>query len=228
MNENNLYAPPVPALSRGEREKKFADVRLYLCVDARTEQGDLEEFLRAAYRGGVDLIQLRDKKLEARKEIQALEVLARVAREEGKLFSVNDRADVALLVNADVFHVGQGDLSTEQARKLLGQDVIIGRSTNSIQRAQQAIDDQGLDYFCTGPVWETPTKPGRAAVGPELVRYAAANAGSKPFFGIGGVNTDTLPQVQAAGAERVVVVRAITEARNPEEAARALSQALRS
>lgn len=228
MNENNLYAPPVPALSRAEREKKFADVRLYLCVDARTEQGDLEEFLRAAYRGGVDLIQLRDKKLEARKEIQALEVLARVAREEGKLFSVNDRADVALLVNADVFHVGQGDLSTEQARKLLGQDVIIGRSTNSIQRAQQAIDDQGLDYFCTGPVWETPTKPGRAAVGPELVRYAAANAGSKPFFGIGGVNTDTLPQVQAAGAERVVVVRAITEARNPEEAARALSQALRS
>lgn len=227
MNENKLYAPPVPALSRAEREKMFADVRLYLCVDARTEQGDLEEFLRAAYRGGVDLIQLRDKKLEAREEIKALEILARVAREEGKLFSVNDRADVALLVNADVFHVGQGDLTTEQARALLGDDVIIGRSTNATELAQQAIEDPGLDYFCTGPVWETPTKPGRAAVGPELVRYAAEQAGGKPFFGIGGVNAQTLPEVIAAGADRVVVVRAITEAEDPEAAARELAEALR-
>lgn len=227
MNENNLYASPVPALSRAEREKMFADVRLYLCVDARTEQGDLAQFLRAAYRGGVDLIQLRDKKLEAREEIEALEVLARIAREEGKLFSVNDRADVARLVNADVFHVGQGDLTTAQARTVLGEDVIIGRSTNAIDLAQQAIDDAGLDYFCTGPVWETPTKPGRAAVGPELVRYAADNAGDKPFFGIGGVNAQTLPEVMTAGAERVVVVRAITEAADPEAAARQLAEALR-
>ncbi|MFC0582207.1 thiamine phosphate synthase [Micrococcoides hystricis] len=227
MDENKNYTAPVPALSKEERAQKFADVRLYLCVDARQEQGDLEEFLRAAYRGGVDLIQLRDKKLEARAEIEALEVLARVAREEGKLFSVNDRADVALLVNADVFHVGQGDLTTQQARALLGDEVIIGRSTNSVELAQQAIDDEGLDYFCTGPVWETPTKPGRAAVGPELVKYAAEHAGGKPFFGIGGVNAQTLPEVRQAGADRVVVVRAITEAEDPEAAAAELSQQLR-
>lgn len=227
MSHNKLYAPPVPVRSKAERAELFADVKLYLCVDARQQQGDLEEFLRAAYRGGVDLIQLRDKTLEAREEIKALEVLAKVAREEGKLFSVNDRADVALLVGADVFHVGQGDLTTDQARTLLGDDVIIGRSTNSEERAQQAIDDDGLDYFCTGPVWETPTKPGRAAVGTELVEYAAQHGNGKPFFAIGGVDATNIDQVKAAGAERVVVVRAVTQAADPQAAATELARQLR-
>lgn len=210
------------------RRAALRDAGLYVCVSARTERGDLREFLHAAYEGGVDIIQLRDKSLEAAAEIEAIEVLAEVAREHGKLFSVNDRADVALLTGADVFHVGQGDLTTPQARQLLGSDVVIGRSCRTRDQVDRAVADSGLDYFCTGPVWQTPTKPGRAAVGLELPRYAAARAGEKPFFAIGGIDAARLPDVLATGASRVVVVRAVTEAVDPEAAARALRELLSS
>lgn len=204
------------------RRDAFAKAKLYVCVTARQDHGDLREFLHSAYEGGVDIIQLRDKKLEAAAEIRAIEVLADVAREHGKLFAVNDRADVALLTGADVFHVGQGDLTTPQARRLLGDDVIIGRSCLSRGQVDAAIADHGLDYFCTGPVWETPTKPGRAAVGLELPRYAAEHAGDKPFFAIGGIDAQRLPAVLECGASRIVVVRAVTGAADPEAAAREL------
>ncbi|MDQ4214677.1 thiamine phosphate synthase [Microbacterium capsulatum] len=212
-----------PAALGARRRELLADARLYLCTTARTATGDLEEFLDAAYAGGVDIVQLRDKGLEARAEIEALEILAAVARRHGKLFSVNDRADVAALVGADVFHVGQGDLTTAQARRLLGDDVILGRSTHSAGQAAEADADPGLDYFCVGPVWETPTKPGRAAVGLDPLRAVAATGTAKPWFAIGGVAAGArLDEVRSAGATRVVVVRAITEAEDPRSAAVAL------
>lgn len=229
-----------PGRTRAWRLDRLADARLYLCTDAALLRSGgaaaLEEFFEAAYDGGVDILQLRDKSLEARAEIEALQVLARVARRRGKLYAANDRADVALLVDADVFHVGQGDLTTGQARRVLGADVLIGRSTASIEQVRAAYDDPGLDYFCTGPVWETPTKPGRAAVGTQLPAAAYAlmadarrEAGRepKPFFAIGGIDVSRLPEIVATGADRVVVVRAITRAADPRAAARALSDALR-
>ncbi|MGX0885806.1 thiamine-phosphate pyrophosphorylase [Kocuria rhizophila] len=208
------------------RRRQLRDARLYVCVTARRERGDLRDFLHTAYEGGVDIIQLRDKTLEAAAEIEAIQVLAEVAREHGKLFAVNDRADVALLTGADVFHVGQGDLTTRQARTVLGPDVVLGRSCHSPAQVDAALADPGLDYFCTGPVWETPTKPGRAAVGLDLPRYAAEHAGTTPFFAIGGVDAARLPAVLGTGATRIVVVRAVTEARDVTAAARELRSAL--
>lgn len=215
---------PDPA-ARARRLAALQDARLYLCTDARTEQGDLAGFLHAAYEGGVDIIQLRDKRLEARAEIEALEMLSRISAEHGRLFAVNDRADVAALVGADVFHVGQGDLTTAQARALLGDDVLIGRSTHSLAQAREAAADPGVDYFCVGPVWTTPTKPGRPSVGLGLVADAA-EIGDKPWFAIGGVDADRAAQLRAVGATRAVVVRAITEAARPRDAAVLLRNAL--
>lgn len=198
-----------------------------MCTDSRTSRGDLTTFLDDAYTGGVGIIQLRDKVLEARAEITALETLKEAANRHGTLFSVNDRADVALLVGADVFHIGQGDLTSEQARTVLGPDVILGRSTHTIDQALAAEADPEIDYFCLGPVWETPTKPGRPAIGLEPLRALAAVA-TKPWFAIGGISKgDRLAEVQAAGARRIVVVRAVTAADDPAAAATELKQALR-
>lgn len=215
---------PTPASDvRARRRAQLEAARLYVCTTARRARGGLAAFLDAAYAGGADIIQLRDKDLEARAEIEALEVLADAARRHGRLFAVNDRADVAALVGADVFHIGQGDLRTEQARALLGDDVIVGRSTHSATQARDAEADAGLDYFCVGPVWETPTKPGRTAVGLDPLRAVAATRTEKPWFAIGGVaEGPRLDEVIAAGATRVVVVRAVTDADDPEAAARRL------
>ncbi|PFG31716.1 thiamine phosphate synthase [Paramicrobacterium agarici] len=211
---------------RAARQRALEKARLYVCTDARRDRGDLARFLDSAYANGVDVIQLRDKSLEARDEIEALEVLSAAARRHGKLFAVNDRADVAALVGADVFHVGQGDLSSEQARALLGPDVILGRSTHSVGQAEAADDDADIDYFCVGPVWETPTKPGRDAVGLDPVRRAAESA-QKPWFAIGGITGGArLDRVVGAGAQRIVVVRAVTDADNVGRAARALRDRL--
>ena len=216
----------VPSTDRASRLERLRDARLYVCTDSRSAQGDLPEFLDAAYAGGVDIIQLRDKGLEARAEIEALTVLSQTAHRHGKLFSVNDRADVALLVGADVFHIGQGDLTSEQARTVLGPDVLLGRSTHSIDQALAAEADPEIDYFCLGPVWETPTKPGRPAIGLEPLRALAATA-SKPWFAIGGISAgERLAEVKAAGAQRIVVVRAVTAADDPTAAAAELQEAL--
>lgn len=212
--------------AREARGELLNAARLYLCTDSRADRGDLEEFLDAAYAGGVDIIQLRDKKISAAEEIAALLILKRVAARHGKLFAVNDRADIAALVGADVFHVGQDDLSPAQARELLGPDVIIGRSTHAPGQADEAIDNPEVDYFACGPVWETPTKPGRAAAGLGYLRYVAGKNPAKPWFAIGGVNPETCPQVVDAGAYRIVVVRAITEAADARQAAQRLVAAL--
>ncbi|GLY71640.1 thiamine phosphate synthase [Amycolatopsis taiwanensis] len=216
----------MPGLNGEQLRKRLDEARLYLCTDARRDRGDLAEFADAALSGGVDIVQLRDKTggapLEAKQELAALEVLAEACARHGALLAVNDRADVALAAGADVLHLGQDDLPVSVARRILGDEVIIGRSTHSVPEALAAAEEAGVDYFCTGPCWPTPTKPGRPAPGLDLVRATADSATSRPWFAIGGIDLTRLPEVIAAGASRVVVVRAITEAEDPEAAARAI------
>ncbi|KUI02775.1 thiamine-phosphate diphosphorylase [Mycolicibacterium acapulense] len=215
--------------------ERLASASLYLCTDARRERGDLAEFSDAALAGGVDLIQLRDKgspgeqrfgPLEARQELEALEVLADAARRHNALLAVNDRADIALAAGADALHLGQDDLPLEVARGIIGEAPVIGRSTHDADQVAAAVE-QAVDYFCVGPCWPTPTKPGRPAPGLDLVRHTAELNSDKPWFAIGGIDADRLPQVLAAGARRVVVVRAITAAEDPRAAAAQLKAALR-
>ncbi|KAA0918778.1 thiamine phosphate synthase [Dietzia sp. ANT_WB102] len=238
--------------SRADRLRaRLADARLYLCIDARRHldeeargqgwSGDFPALRRdvsAALAGGVDIVQLRDKNsagerdhgpLEAGHELRALAVMREVCDQHGAMLSVNDRADVAVASGADVLHVGQDDLPVEWARRIVGDDVVIGLSCHAAAEVDKAAANPLLDYFCAGPVWPTPTKPGRHAPGLDLVRHAAAatrDRAATPWFAIGGIDADTLPQVLAAGARRVVVVRAITGADDPEAAAAALTSAL--
>ncbi|MGV9263640.1 thiamine phosphate synthase [Kitasatospora sp. NPDC003701] len=207
--------------------RRLADARLYLCTDARREQGDLAQFLDAALAGGVDIVQLRDKGLEAKQELAALEVFADACRRHGKLLAVNDRADVAHAARPDVLHLGQDDLPVPAARAILGEDVLIGRSCHAESEVDAALAEPGVDYFCTGPVWPTPTKPGRHAPGLGLVAYAAERTTDRPWFAIGGIDLGNLDEVLAAGASRVVVVRAITAADDPQAAAAAFARRLR-
>jgi thiamine-phosphate pyrophosphorylase len=213
---------------------RLAAARLYLCTDARRERGDLAEFADAALSGGVDIIQLRDKGsageqrfglMEAAAELDALEVLAEAARRHGALLAVNDRADVARAAGADVLHLGQDDLPLQVARDIVAPGTLIGRSTHDADQARAALTED-VDYFCVGPCWPTPTKPGRPAPGLDLVRSVASMRTDKPWFAIGGIDLQRLRQVLDAGARRVVVVRAITAAEDPFAAARDLSAAL--
>jgi thiamine-phosphate pyrophosphorylase len=213
---------------------RLAAATLYLCTDARRERGDLAEFADDALAGGVDVIQLRDKgsageqrfgPLEARDELAALEILADAARRHGALFAVNDRADIARAAGADVLHLGQGDLSLGVAREIVGPATLIGLSTHDADQAANATKVDN-DYFCVGPCWPTPTKPDRVAPGLALVAAVARLATDKPWFAIGGIDADRLPEVLDAGARRIVVVRAITAAADPRAAAQRLKSAL--
>ena len=213
---------------------RLASSSLYLCTDARRERGDLAAFADAALAGGVDIIQLRDKgsegehqfgPLEARDELAALEVLADAARRHGALLAVNDRADIAVAAGSDVLHLGQDDLPLAIARDIIGPRPLIGRSTHDRDQVAAAVAEP-VDYFCVGPCWPTPTKPGRQAPGLELVRLAAELHTNKPWFAIGGIDEQRLPEVLDAGARRVVVVRAITEADDPRAAAQRLKAML--
>jgi len=206
---------------------RLADARLYLCVDARKRQGDLPEFLDAVLAGGVDIVQLRDKGMEAGEELEHLGVFAEACARHGKLLAVNDRADVAHAASADVLHLGQGDLPVPAARAILGARTLIGRSTHANAEAEAAAVQEGVDYFCTGPCWPTPTKPGRHAPGLDLVRHTASLNTDRPWFAIGGIDLTNLDEVLEAGARRVVVVRAISEADDPGEAAARFAKRLR-
>jgi thiamine-phosphate pyrophosphorylase len=217
---------PVPGLDGEQIRKRLADARLYLCTDARAATGDLAAFADAALAGGVDIVQLRDKGLEARFELAALEMLAEACARHGALLAVNDRADIAVAAGADVLHLGQDDLPVPMARRIAGDDIAIGRSTHDVAQADAAALEPGVDYFCTGPCWPTPTKPGRPAPGLNLVRAVAEMDATKPWFAIGGIDAQRLPEVLDAGAHRVVVVRAITAADDPRAAAQQLSAAL--
>ncbi|WP_283133738.1 thiamine phosphate synthase [Rhizohabitans arisaemae] len=197
----------------------LSDRYLYLCTDSRSRQGDLPEFLDSALAGGVDIVQLREKGLEAKQELACLEVFRDACDRHGALLAVNDRADVAYAARPDILHLGQDDLPVPVARDLLGPDILIGRSTHTAAEVSSAAEQDGVDYFCVGPVWPTPTKPGRPAPGPGLLKHAASLETSRPWFGIGGIDLTNLDEVLAYGVRRVVVVRAVTEAEDPGAAA---------
>jgi thiamine-phosphate pyrophosphorylase len=200
--------------------ERLATARLYLVCDARPL-----EWLRAALRGGVDLVQLRDKTLDDAGLVAAAGAFREAATEAGALFILNDRPDLVAACDADGVHVGQDDLPPAQARAIVGPDRIVGRSTPAPAQADRAESDVDVDYLAVGPVHATPTKPGRPAAGLDYVSYAARTV-TKPWFAIGGLDAGNVDAVVARGAERIVVVRAITEAADPEAAARVLGERL--
>jgi thiamine-phosphate pyrophosphorylase len=205
--------------------------RLYLCTDAREAHGDLGDFLTAAFAGGVDIVQIRQKNMDRDAELAALEVAQAAAQPYQGLVCVNDSARLAERFGADLLHLGQDDGSARRARKRLHEWALVGRSTHNRRQAEAAVADEAVSYFCVGPVYATATKPDYAPVGLDLVRQAAevapvTDVAAKPWFAIGGIDATTLEDVLVAGARRVVVARAITEASDPQAAAARLSQRL--
>jgi thiamine-phosphate pyrophosphorylase len=211
--------------SDSERRARLQAARLYLVCGAHggaSDPGNLPELLRGAVAGGVEVVQLREKEMPDDELVAVANAARALCERIGALLIVNDRPHVAAEVGADGVHVGQDDMSVEDVRRLVGDDMLIGLSTHAPQEID-AVDPGLVDYIGVGPIHETPTKPGRPAVGLELVRYAAAHA-SVPFFAIGGLDETNVGEVLGAGASKVCVVRAITEAEDPEAAARALRE----
>jgi thiamine-phosphate pyrophosphorylase len=206
-----------------ERRARLRASRLYLVSGVPgdpPDPGGLPELLRAAVAGGVEVFQLREKRLPD-DELTAVANATRALCERiGALLIVNDRPQVAVDAGADGVHVGQDDMPVERVRELVGPEMLVGLSTHAPEEID-AVDPALVDYIGVGPVHETPTKEGRAAVGLELVRYAAANA-RVPFFAIGGLDASNVADVTAAGAERIVVLRAIADAADPQAAAQEL------
>ncbi len=200
-----------------DRRARLAAARLYLVCPA-----GFAPRLGAALAGGVDVVQLRDKELDDAGLLCAASEFRRACDAHGALFVLNDRPELVRAARADGVHVGQDDAPVARARAAVGEDRLVGLSTHSSAQIDAAT---GVDYFAVGPVHATPTKPGLAAIGLEPVRHAASRARA-PFFAIGGLEVENLSEVVRAGAERVVVVRAIVEAEEPEVAARALRAAL--
>ena len=200
-----------------DRLTRLESAHLYLVCDAHPP-----EFVQAALRGGVDIVQLRMKDAPDDEVLGAAAGMRAVCREHGALLILNDRPDLAARAEADGVHVGQDDVPVAQARALVGPERIVGLSTHTPAQIEAA---QGVDYIGVGPVHATPTKPGRPAVGLELVAHAVARA-QVPFFAIGGITADNVGAVVAVGARRVAVVRALTEAADVGAAARALREAL--
>jgi thiamine-phosphate pyrophosphorylase len=208
----------------GERRAQLAGARLYLVCGASPDGGELPDLLRAAVAGGVDVVQIREKRLPDSELVAIANATRALCERLGALLIVNDRPWVALEAGADGVHVGQEDMPVADVRELVGADVLIGLSTHSSQQID-AVDPSLVDYIGVGPIHQTPTKPGRAAVGLELVRYAAAHA-AVPFFAIGGLDAGNLRQALDAGATRACVLRAIAAAADPRRAARELRDEL--
>lgn len=204
------------------RRERLRTARLYFVCDARPGT-DLEALLRAALTGGADIVQLREKELGRAEIERAAGTFRRVADTFSALFVLNDDPELARICDADGVHVGQDDVSAEQAREAMGPDAIVGLSTHSEEQIA-ASAGRPVDYVSVGPIWETPTKEGRPGVGLELISHAAASA-PHPFFAIGGIDTSNAGEVVEAGAERLCAVRAIRDAADPEAAARELRQA---
>jgi thiamine-phosphate pyrophosphorylase len=206
------------------RRERLRTARLYFVCEAMPGGHDPEALLQAALSGGVDIVQLREKEL-GRDEIErSAQTFRRLCDTHSTLFIVNDDPYLARTCGADGVHVGQDDASASTARELLGPEAIVGLSTHSEEQLA-ASAGQPVDYVSVGPVWETPTKEGRPGVGLGLVERAAASA-PHPFFAIGGIDPDNAPEVVAAGARRLGVVRAIRDAEDPTAAAEALRGAL--
>jgi thiamine-phosphate pyrophosphorylase len=200
------------------RRERLDAARLYLVCDARSD-----EFLGAALRGGVDIVQLRVKHASDEQLLSAARRFARVCAEHDALLILNDRPDMVVPAGADGAHVGQDDVSTKRARALVGPERLVGLSTHTPLQVDAAGPE--VDYIGVGPIHATPTKPGRPAVGLELVAYAARRART-PFFAIGGIAPGNARQVSAAGGKRIAVVRALTETADPELVARQLRAAV--
>ena len=205
-----------------ERRERLAASRLYVCTPIRP---NLASFANAVLGAGVDLIQLRDKQAEAGPLLEASAVLRAAAERHDALFAINDRADIALAAGADALHLGQDDLPLSWARRILGEDVLLGRSTHDLAQATKAASEP-WDYLVACPVWATATKPGRPATGTALIEAVAALGPPQPWFAIGGITPGNLHELTAAGATRIVVVRAITDSPDPATATRALREAL--
>jgi thiamine-phosphate pyrophosphorylase len=216
-------------VNRTERLAALERARLYFVCDGRPDGGDPTPLLQAAMRGGAEIIQLREKAPRCAEELVSLaEPFRRVAAEHDGLFILNDRPDLVEACGADGAHVGQDDMPVAEARAAAGHDALIGLSTHSTEQVDAACSAAGADrpdQISVGPVWETPTKEGRPATGMELVEHAVRDA-TLPWFAIGGIDTDNVAEVAAAGASRVVVVRAIRDAADPEAAAARLRAAL--
>lgn len=197
------------------RRARLQAARLYLVCDLRPGGRTLADVLAPALAGGVDIVQLRDKTASAEELLAGAAIARELCDEAGALLIVNDRPDLAAQAGADGCHVGQDDMEPVAARERAGEGALIGQSTHFPDEVAGATE---ADYIGVGPVWATPTKPGRHPVGIELVRFAAFHAPA-PFFAIGGIDLDNVGEVIAAGARRIAVVRAITEAADPGAAA---------
>ena len=195
--------------------------RLYLCTPDRP---DLEEFVAECIAGGVDIVQLRDKVLEARPLIERARLIARLCADADVPFILNDRPDLAVEVDADGVHVGQDDAPASLARRIVGGERIVGLSTHRPEELAASAAEP-VDYISAGPVVPTPTKPGRIGTGVDYVA-AAAKQSELPFFVTGGVTPEAVPALVRAGARRFVVVRYLTESREPRRAARRLVEAI--
>ncbi|HEY9648359.1 MAG TPA: thiamine phosphate synthase, partial [Chroococcidiopsis sp.] len=193
-----------------QRHQKLARSPLYLVT---SPHDTLRGVVEAALQGGLRLVQYREKEADDLTRIQIGIQLRQLCHRYGALLIINDRADLALAVDADGVHLGQQDLPMAAARQILGPTRIIGRSTTNPDEMNRAIAE-GADYIGVGPVYDTPTKPGKAAAGLDYVRYALTHA-PMPWFAIGGINTDNVHAVMGSGAERVAIVRAIMAAENP-------------
>jgi thiamine-phosphate pyrophosphorylase len=197
-----------------ERRERLAWARLYLVADG----GMADTALEAALQGGVDMVQLRDPELDDDALLARAATWRSLCDGHDALLWVNDRPDLALRAGADGVHVGQDDMSVAEARAAGGPELLVGLSTHSPEQLEAGIE-AGADQLSVGPIWETPTKPGRPATGLEYVRAAAALRPPQPWFAIGGIDGGNVDDVAAAGAERVVVVRAIRDAVDPAAAA---------
>jgi thiamine-phosphate pyrophosphorylase len=211
------------------RRRRLAQARLYFVCEALPDRHLQSSLLEAVLAGGTDVIQLRDKGADDETLLRVAALFRSAANRHGALFFLNDRPDLVEACNADGVHVGQHDLPVDQARRAAGPAALVGLSTHSPEQFDAALAAAGgarPDQFSVGPVWKTPTKPGRAAAGLDLVRHAATAGGDAAWFAIGGIAGSNVAEVVAAGARRVVVVRALRDAADPEAAARTLRAAL--
>jgi thiamine-phosphate pyrophosphorylase len=223
-----LYQSFDEALLAGRR-RAIGEARVYFVCEARPGGSDPRPLLDAALRGGVEIVQLRDKELGGDDLVAAGAPFRAAADRHSALFLLNDRPDLVAACDADGVHVGQDDMPVAEARRVAGAAAAIGLSTHSAAQFDAALAAQGdhrPDQMSVGPVWATPTKEGRPAAGLEVVRHAAAVGADAPWFAIGGIDADNIGEVAAAGAQRVVIVRAIRDAPDPEAAARNLRSAL--
>lgn len=203
----------------GAKKSPIEDKKLYLVTnsDKFSTEDEFLDAVASALQGGVDILQLREKNMPAKKILELGKKIKQLCSEYGAIFIVNDRIDIAAILDADGVHLGQDDLDIKSARDILGNDKIVGISTHAPEQALKAVED-GADYIGVGPVFATPTKEGRIPVGLDYVKWSSENI-DIPTFAIGGIDEENVEEVINAGAKRVAVVRAIINAKSPQKAA---------